>query len=180
MTDSANDAGPSLSRRVFAAAPIAAGAAGLFGASQEASAAGAVKLSAGDRLEIMELLSRYAWAYDCNDPEAAAAAFTPDGSIEAFGQITKGREAIVKLIESVYEIRGDKIWTHLIDHYVFQPTKEGCRVFCYWTQVEKIAPNENGNIRATGYYVTDCVQHDGAWLIERRAIVPWDGSKLPW
>jgi hypothetical protein len=36
-------------------------------------------LTADDRIALVDLFTRYAWAYDCSDVDECAAVFTPDG-----------------------------------------------------------------------------------------------------
>ena len=51
-----------------------------------------------DRAEIEDLMWRYARALDTTDAAAYAAAYTPDGQFSAGTNVTKGREALTKMV----------------------------------------------------------------------------------
>jgi uncharacterized protein (TIGR02246 family) len=142
--------------------------------------AGPVRVPADDKLDIIELMARYAWAYDTSDVAAFAATFTPDGSLDIFGrQVAKGREAMPAFLASAYEMRKDNGWQHLTDHHVFAGYDgASCVVYSYYLMPESDSSGGNGHVRAMGYYVSHCVkQADGAWLFARREVFRWNGKR---
>lgn len=50
----------------------------------------AAPLSADDRLAIIELMAKYAWAIDTGDVEAYVACFTPDALLSMRGVTQRG------------------------------------------------------------------------------------------
>ena len=58
-------------------------------------------LSAGDRLEILALMARYAHAADGGDGEGFADAFTADALFEGSQRTARGRAGLAEVIRSV-------------------------------------------------------------------------------
>lgn len=182
-------AAPSISRRSLAAAPMILA----MTATRPAVAAEAknsdtrARMSADDRLDLIELISSYAWNYDCGNAVGTAATFTQGGIIEVPGvRSVQGRADIIRLIEEFYETaRGEKAWQHLTSNHVFHGSGKDCVVYCYWTILETNADNKNYReklygVATFGYYRAECVQGDGGWLISKLGIHQWDRDKLPW
>ena len=63
-------------------------------------------LSVVDRLEVLELLSRYNLAADDKDVEAMVADFTEDGMIEGFYSTGQGKEAMRRDLPAIFEAEG--------------------------------------------------------------------------
>ena len=63
-------------------------------------------LTLEDRLEILELLSRYNLAADDKDVEAMVADFAEDGVIEGFYSTRRGKEAIRRDLPAIFEAEG--------------------------------------------------------------------------
>ena len=63
-------------------------------------------LTVEDRLEILELLSRYNLAADDKDVEAMVADFTEDGMIEGFYSTGQGKEAMRRDLPAIFEAEG--------------------------------------------------------------------------
>ena len=63
-------------------------------------------LTLEDRLEILELLSRYNLAADDKDVEAMVADFTEDGVIEGFYVTGQGKEAMRRDLPAIFEAEG--------------------------------------------------------------------------
>jgi hypothetical protein len=163
--------------------PLVAGAAiaGSLGCSTPSLAqAPDSRLSAEDRLDILELFSRYAWSYDCSDVEGVINTFTEDAVIEAFGsEAARGHDGIRPFMAMLYDVeRGDAIWQHLNDHHVFSGQGNQCQVYNYWTLVQTL--DGETSVRSNGFYITDCVKVNNQWLMSRRNINRWDRSKTPW
>lgn len=63
----------------------------------------ALKVPLADRVEIEELMARYAWALDTGDFEGYAACFAEDGWLEHWPQgRCHGREGLRKATESLW------------------------------------------------------------------------------
>lgn len=140
-----------------------------------------VKIPADDRLDIIELMALYAWAYDSNNAEAFASTFTNDGVLEIFGNVmAAGRAAMPAFLETASAMRKDNGWQHLTDHHVFKAYDgKRCTAYSYYLMPESDASGGNVHLRAMGYYVSHCVKLDGQWLFAKRQVFRWNG-KTPW
>ena len=161
---------------------LAMGSSGISERAVAANSPSRGRVSAEDRLDIMELFARYSWNYDCGDAEGAASTFTPDAVIEAFGaEAARGRSAIVAFIKSLYASeRGDVDWQHYNGHFIFDGNAHACTVYCYWGLLQGNAATKQYGVRSFGYYQNECVKTEGAWLIGKRSINRWNRNKLPW
>lgn len=179
---------PVLSRRGLAAGLagvagwLAGGAisarAGEVAPDEETQAAPAMKLSAEDRLDLLELIAVYAWAYDCEDAELLRTTFTPDGVLEVFGKVLgSGKTGFDDMIAHSQEMKGEHGWQHLADHHVFRDYDgDSCKVYSYYTMAESDAAGANLTMRAMGYYVSDCVRGPDGWLFAKRTVTRWNGT----
>lgn len=132
------------------------------------------------RLEIIELIARYAWAYDTNEVEDLLATFTSDGTMWTFGELVGGRDKIAEMIAANAARRGTAGWQHLTDHHVFRDfTGKSVTVYSFYTMIEADASGANGRVRAIGYYTSYCRKQGGEWLFARRDVTRWNG-KQPW
>ena len=162
--------------------PMAAGVAIAGAVLPACSQAQTNRLSAEDRLDIIELFSRYAWCYDCLDIDGYVETFAPNGVFSAFGnsERAEGRENIRVFIQDLLNThRGDAEWQHLNDHHVFtEQTSDSCTAYNYWTLIE--ASDGDIGVRSNGYYKTQCVKIDGQWYIQQRDVERWDPNQTPW
>jgi uncharacterized protein (TIGR02246 family) len=169
-----------VSRRGLAAAFAGAGLA-LAPANSVRAAPRKNRLSAEDRLDILELLARYAWAYDCGDAEAYADTFTEDGLFEGtFGEQVVGRTAIRDYVQTLMAPRGADMVQHHNDHVWIEGEGDRCTVYCYWMQVQQKAGEKTCSVRNIGYYVSECVKIDDIWYFKKRSIPLWNGKAIPW
>ena len=144
-------------------------------------------LSADDRLAIVDLFARYAWAYDCGDAEEYAAVFTADGVMAGdVGETAVGRDAIRREIRKFFEMRGEAIWQHFNDHLRLVGSADECMVYSYWAVLKGthatggLTLQREHGVGSQGYYVSRCVKLDGQWYFKERS---WhfDMPKgLPW
>lgn len=171
-----------ISRRGFtkASALMLTGAVSLTGAHAMGDAPVGKKparIPAEDRLDMIELMARYAWSYDCGHMDGFIQCFTPDGIIEAFGkEEARGHASMKPLLEMLFKIRGDKGWQHLTDHHHFQEF-DGvrCKVYSYFLMPEMDKVAKVNSVRSMGYYISYCVKIDDEWYFEKRSIHRWDG-----
>lgn len=144
-------------------------------------------LSAEDRIAIVDLFARYAWAYDCGDADEYAAVFTPDGVMAGdTGGVAVGRAAIRAAIQEFFLMRGDAVWQHFNDHLKVDGHGDECTVYSYWAVLKNSrevgAPLEAGErgVGSLGYYVSRCVKIEGEWYFKER-VWHFDMPKgLPW
>jgi uncharacterized protein (TIGR02246 family) len=171
-----------ITRRALAA--LAAG--GVSHTAVTAHAANAAtpanSLPFADRMELLELIARYTWAYDCGDAEAFAATFVPDGAMIAWGkEVARGQPALQAFARARFAERGDKDWQHLTDHHVFIGNSARCHVYSYYSMLEgtRSEPRQF-HVRSFGYYDSDCERGPGGWRFISRSIHRWNSNRLPW
>jgi uncharacterized protein (TIGR02246 family) len=128
-----------------------------------------VKLSLEARLEIMELLARYARAVDTGDLDAYVNAFAPDGvlfskhhgheQIRAFmGQVMRdGRAGPMA--------NGDVVFRHFVGQPVIDWDGSTATVHSYLLWIN-LGPNPP--ISAAAEYRDTCVEVDGRWVFQTR------------
>jgi hypothetical protein len=136
------------------------------------------RISAADRLDIIELMARYAWAYDTSNAAALADTFTADGVLEIFGRVAiSSPEMVPGFLETARQMRGDHAWQHLTDHHIFRDYDgKACTVYSYYLMPQGDATGGNGTVRAMGYYVSHCVRQGGSWRFARRSVHRWNGQ----
>ena len=86
-------------------------------------------LTTADRLGILDLFARYAWAYDGGDAQAYAENFTTDGVLADENDLrVVGRPAIAEAIKTFFDMRGLNVWQHYNDHLRIEGDSEACTV----------------------------------------------------
>lgn len=125
-------------------------------------------LSVEDRLNILDLFARYAWAYDEGDKEAYAGLFTEDGVLaDESGSLGVGRQAIMQALQFFLDKRGADVWRHFNDHHLFEGEGNRATIRSYW-MVALTRPDGTSGLLGQGSYVTKVVRDGDEWLIARR------------
>src|SRR5579863_1682387 len=164
-----------------AATPPAASAAQVGGtAAVAAPPAGdhlASSLSAGDTIEIQQLIARSAYALDSAADRGAAYAqlFTADGAFvtkTALPVQIKGRTQLAAFAVGDLTHRGPAFVREYLTNYIIQPSRRAAtgRVYVVWIEV-----GENGNagaIQGGGHYEDEYVKTRDGWRIVLRTFVP--------
>jgi hypothetical protein len=130
-----------------------------------------------DRAEIEELMWRYTRALDTGDGTTYAATYTVDGQFGAGANATKGREALMKLVDALkpqpgaapraplYHMEANS-WIEFID-------KDHARHHAYYLTVSGAGPdNAAPRIVAAGRSVDHLERVNGKWLIKLRDVAP--------
>lgn len=138
------------------------------------------RLPAEDRLDLIELMALYAWAYDCEDAALLRATFAEDGVLEVFGNVlATAAGGFADFLAMARDMKEGKGWQHLADHHVFRDYDgQTCKIFSYYTMAESNAAGGEVSMRAMGYYASDCRRTAGGWKFVRRSVVRWTG-RLP-
>ena len=137
-----------------------------------------------DRAEIEALMWRYVRALDTLDENAYAAVYTPDGTFGSGANMSKGTEALKKIVLDVkkrqaeQEAKGDKPtkMRHIItnSHLEFID-KDHARLNSYWMTVfEGSGPEKPPRVAAAGRGLDELVRVNGHWLIRARDVAPKD------
>lgn len=158
-----------------AATPPAASAAQVAGTA--AVAAPASSLSAGDTIEIQQLIARSAYALDSAADRGAAYAqlFTASGAFitkTALPAEIKGRTQLAAFAVGDLTHRGPAFVREYLTNYIIQPSRGAAtgRVYVVWIEV-----GENGNagaIQGGGHYEDEYVKTRDGWRIALRTFVP--------
>lgn len=131
-------------------------------------------MDAAQKLEIHELLSRAAYAFDERDLDSLAACFAPDARMlvniadgQTFGPF-EGREAIMGLMEATLESQTD-MRRHIISNFIFE--REGGTEATVLSQIV-LASTEHGEIRlvTSGIYRDVVRKDEGRWRIADRRL----------
>ena len=137
-----------------------------------------------DRKQIEDLMWRYTRALDTYDADAYAAAYTPDGQFSAGTNVTKGREALRKMIADLRQRNADAkakgqpapaMYHMTANERVTFTDKDHARIEAYYiTAFAAAGPNTPLRVAAVGRSVDDLVRVSGQWLISSRNVAPQD------
>ncbi len=135
-------------------------------------AAGGVDAGAADRLEILNVLGRYAWSYDERQLESLGSVFTPDavwwGSVKGDFEIEpiETREGIVEWLRGHMAAQSDQRRHNIINPVVTEQSATSARVLSYLLLTS--ATDEGVKVTTTGVYDVEFVKDDaGVWRISR-------------
>ena len=142
-------------------------------------------LRAQDRIQIEDLMWRYARALDTENAEAYAATYTPDGQFGTGANATKGHEALKKMISDLKQRTADNeaktkekrpaLYHMVTNHSVEFVDKDHARVNAYYITVSAAGgANVPARVAAAGREVDELVRVNGQWLIKVRDVAPKD------
>ena len=137
---------------------------------------------AKDRAQIEQLMWKYARALDTADPDAYAAAYTPDGQFSAGANPTKGRDALKKMIADIRQrnteaqAKGETrppMYHMTTNEYLEFVGKDRARLHSYYiTAFGAAGQNTPARIAAAGRSIDELVRVNGKWLIQSRNVAP--------
>jgi hypothetical protein len=129
-------------------------------------------LTAGDYVEIQQLVARYAYAVDTHADNGYAYAdlFAPDG---VFGGKTKGREALAELARNTQKERGGSSYTrHYLTNVIIHPTPEGARGSQYLVAIDVSEGGKPSTVVHGGRYDDVYVKTPQGWRFRSRQLYP--------
>jgi len=140
-----------------------------------------VALSAGDRLEIHELLARYAWSLDTGDEDAFVGCFCSDGELvwdvfESTG-CWRGAAALRRFIGYFRQRPESAGRQHHVSNVIVTPTAAGAGVRSY-VAVAMRDGNGPHRLNVLGHYEDEVTREAGHWHFARRCIRDWGGPVL--
>jgi uncharacterized protein (TIGR02246 family) len=125
-----------------------------------------------DRLDLMDLVARYAECIDSGDAECYAGLFTPDGVLETRSGTAHGRAEIKAWLQGLFDENRAGTQSRL-KHFLGLPIIRGdgdrATVRTYVT-IPKHLDSGEIMINMAGTYLDDCVKLNGEWLFARRVI----------
>jgi SnoaL-like domain len=142
------------------------------------------KMSVEDRLDIMELFARYAWAIDGGDIEGVLDCFAEDGSMDHLwqGKLT-GHAAIRRAFEELWYDR-PSWWAgrqHLANHFIITREGEGARVKAFFSILQFNVEYRTNFVFGIGTWDNYCVKRNGKWVFQEETINAWtDRSTVLW
>jgi hypothetical protein len=139
---------------------------------------------ARDRVEIEDLMWRYARALDTLNPDAYAAVYAPDGQFGTGANATKGHAALKKMIVDTNERQSAAAAKGQTRQPMYHMTtnsnltfvdKDHARLDSYYLTVFGAAgQNVPVRVAAAGRSVDSLVRVNGKWLIQNRDVAPRD------
>jgi SnoaL-like domain len=135
---------------------------------------------ARDRSEIEDLLGRYSFALDWQDPELYASTFTEDGVLVWAGGTVNGRKAIVDEMRTAKAV-DDRATAgeaplrparrrHFISNLVVKIEGDSATARSFWFEFNNDMRDRRPYLGAYGHSEDKMQRVDGRWLIQRRQI----------
>ncbi len=122
-----------------------------------------MKLSAEDRLDIIELTATFDNAMDSEDVEKYLSTFIEDGELAGFWGSTKGkdklREEFPQLLDSF--ARGRR---HLLTNHEVKGSGDNATMYSYLTVFNR----DTNTMAGSGTFNDELVRANGKWLFKKR------------
>ena len=128
-------------------------------------------LSLADRVEILELLGRYAHAIDSGDGEAYAGCFTDDGviALRSSGLHVEGRDALVVFAREDHARSGAA--RHLSNSPIIEGDGDRATMRVYLLRLNHDrSQHERRGLGPVGVYHDTLRRSGGRWRFERREV----------
>lgn len=139
------------------------------------------RLSVEDRLDIQELLARYAWTFDMGDVDGFVACFTEDAILceDAFEEPDRwtGADGIRAMAQFFFSRPSFPGRQHHVTHILIEGNDDAAvvRSFCLVTDCKGEPPFP---VRFAGHYLDEVVRTDLGWRFRSRLIRDWSGEAL--
>lgn len=136
-----------------------------------------------DRIEIEDLMWRYATTLDSADADGYAAVYTEDGKFSAGNMAIEGREALHKFVADLKVSRAERVANgetvagtlHMTaNHKIEFVGTDAARIHSYWFTVFPGQGLDNTRVAAAGRGLDELVRVDGKWLFKVRNVAPQD------
>lgn len=136
---------------------------------------------AEDRVQIEALMWRYVRALDTGNGDAYAAVYTEDGEFAAGTNVTRGREALRKMVADIGQRRKEAeakgapqppMYHMTMNQQLEFLDADRARIDAYWQTVFGAAGDTPVRVAAAGRSVDEVVRVDGQWLIKSRNVAP--------
>lgn len=146
------------------------------------------RLSTEDRLAVVDLYSRLAWALDTGDLEGCTATFAQEGArlvdrLEGAARQAEGMSDIRAALAARSAELGEVGVQHRVNQFAYRvdATEPGDRLHVRaYVMITKRAPSGEWIAASTGYFDDIVVRRAGRWLFELHQRLPWvDDTGLP-
>lgn len=142
------------------------------------------KLSAEDRLDIIELFAKYAWAINSGDAEGVLQCFTEDASLDHLWQgKMHGHAEIRRAFEELWYDR-PSWWIgrqHLANHFLITREGDGARVKAFYSILQFNVEYRTNFVFGIGTWDNYCVKRNGTWLFQSLKVNAWmDRNTVLW
>jgi hypothetical protein len=138
-------------------------------------------LTAEDRLDIQQVISRYAWSLDTGDVAGFVACFGRDGALvwDAFEQPVRwqGTTALRHFATFFRDQPTSAGRQHHVSNIVIEPSPAGARARSYAAVALRQGDGPHA-LSVMGYYEDEFCREDGRWCISERHIRDWSGPIL--
>ncbi|WP_432855007.1 nuclear transport factor 2 family protein [Amycolatopsis sp. CA-161197] len=127
-------------------------------------------MSAEDRLAILELAARYWQTVDTGDLQGFADTFTPDGELENFTGVGKGRETLAQWLNDFEPARlGNRHYT--ANHLITKIDFDTASVWSYLVVTSVEPPRQKTpRVAALARFDDRVVRVDGEWFFAHRTM----------
>lgn len=135
---------------------------------------------AHDRAEIDDLLARYLFALDWQDPEMYGATFAPDGVLVWAGGTVNGRAAIVQEMRNARaaDERANALTPnlrpfkrrHFVSNFVVRIDGDRATARSLWFEFNNDGSDRRPYVGAYGHLEDELRRVDGRWLISRHQV----------
>ncbi len=141
------------------------------------------KIAVEDRLDIHDLIARYAWALDVGDADAYLDCFMADAIMEHHppGKV-QGREEIRGLVHFLwYEHPKDYLGRqHRMSQVLLTPEGDDVQIKAFWSILQHHA-DESNDIYGLGTWDGLARRDsDGEWRLATLYVDIWRGENVPW
>jgi 3-phenylpropionate/cinnamic acid dioxygenase small subunit len=142
------------------------------------------KVPLEDRVEIEELMARYAWALDTGDFDGYADCFHPDGWLEHWPQgRCLGREGLKRATDSLwYDKPGHYLGRqHRMSQVLMTPENDDrVRIKCFWSILQHDVMTFENRVFGMGTWDTLAERRDGEWRFAEVYVDLWINGQVPW
>lgn len=135
------------------------------------------RLTAEDRLDLMELYARYAWSMDSGDLKAFEQTVTPDVLLYGNGRNFHGRAEVREWEESFLKDPGFPGTQHFYTNFIIKGDGETAEVRAYVARLYRMPTTSHCQLLWLGYYTDTCVKRDGNWYIHIKSPHPAEAMR---
>jgi 3-phenylpropionate/cinnamic acid dioxygenase small subunit len=141
------------------------------------------KIPVEDRLDILELIARYAWALDIGDIDGYLACFTEDAYIDHGPQGRRhGHDGIKSTIDELWYSKPDHYLgrQHRMSQHIMTPDGADVRIKCFWSILQQRVTTGESFVFGLGTWDTVATKIDDDWKFKAVHVGIWRGRNVPW